>query len=161
MTERISKAIDIFLDAVNNNTLAKGNCVACAVGNLVAHGLDGKITLNSNRSYFECSANNSSWAEAFFTVNRDQTVVTEYLDHSNVIINIEATDFTIEELMAIEYAFETNTRIHFSSYGNFDPEDIRKDQIRGLEAVVNVMMTFDDVEADVKEVFTNKLEPVV
>ena len=50
MTERISKAIDIFLDAVNNGTLAKGTCIACAVGNLVAHGMGGEIKFNPPRS---------------------------------------------------------------------------------------------------------------
>ena len=40
MTPRIQKAIDIFLDAINQGTLAKGSCAACAVGNLVAHGLN-------------------------------------------------------------------------------------------------------------------------
>lgn len=38
MTQRVQKAIDIFLDAINNGTLAKGSCTRCAVGNLVRAG---------------------------------------------------------------------------------------------------------------------------
>jgi hypothetical protein len=158
MTERISKAIDIFLDAVNNGTLAKGNCVACAVGNLVAHGLGCEITYYNR---FRCSVDNTSWSSAFYTADFEQTVNEWRLSYDDVIRNIEATDFNIEELMAIEYAFETNTKIHAETYHHYSPEAIRADQVRGLEAVVNVMMGFDDVKADVKEVFTNKLEPVL
>lgn len=158
MTNRVSKAIDIFLDAVNNKTLAKGNCVACAVGNLVAYGLGGEIT---NEEYFECSVGNTSWSDAFFTSDGLQKVYDNAFDRERVVRNIEATDFTLKELMAIEYAFETNTEIHANSYHHYSNEAIRADQIRGLEAVINVMMKFDDVKADVKEVFTNKLEPVL
>ena len=158
MTQRISKAIDIFLDSVNNGTLAKGNCVACAVGNLVAHGLGGEITHDSG---FKCSVDNTSWSEAFSTSDFEQTVLEDKFVYERVVRNIEATDFTIDELMAIEYAFETKTKIHANSYYHYSPKAIRADQIRGLEAVINVMMKFDDVKADVKEVFTNKLEPVL
>lgn len=158
MTQRISKAIDIFLDAVNNGTLAKGNCVACAVGNLVAHGLGCEITYENR---FRCSGDNTSWSDAFYTSDFDQTVNDHAFDKECVVKNIEVTDFNIEELMAIEYAFETNTKILSEVYHRHSPEAIRADQIRGLEAVINVMMEFDDVKADVKEVFTNKLEPVL
>ena len=74
--------------------------------------------------------------------------------------NVEATDFTGLELAQIEFAFESNTEIRYEEYHRETPENIRADQIKGLEAVVNVMMKFDDVKADVKEVFTNKLQPV-
>ncbi len=158
MTQRISKAIDIFLDAVNNGTLAKGNCMACAVGNLVAHGLGCEITYDNR---FRCSGDNTSWSDAFYTHEYEQNVNDHAFDRERVVKNIEATDFNIEELMAIEYAFETNTKIHASEYHHHSPKAIRADQVRGLEAVVNVMMGFDDVKADVKEVFTNKLEPVL
>lgn len=158
MTQRISKAIDIFLDAVNNGTLAKGSCVACAVGNLVAHGMGGEIT---HQNIFKCSVDNTSWSDAFYTADFEQTVHDRAFDKELVVKNIEATDFNIEELMAIEYAFETNSLIHFDEYEFLSAETIRADQIRGLEAVINAMMGFDDIKADVKEVFTNKLEPVL
>ena len=66
----------------------------------------------------------------------------------------------ISRLHNLQFAFETNTKIDIQEYKEVTPEEVRADQIKGLEAVVNVMMTFDDVKADVKEVFTNKLEPV-
>lgn len=164
MTKRIEKAIDIFLDAVNNGTLAKGSCIACAVGNLVAHGMNGTISKRKGKfscsGEFESDVNSGVWSLAFVTTGGDQSVYKSYLKNPLVLSSVAATDFTIDELMKIEYAFETNTEIPHTDYGLTAPQEIRADQIKGLEAVVNVMMTFDDVKADVKEVFTNKLKPV-
>ncbi len=168
MTERVMKAVDIFLDAINEGTLAKGSCTACAVGNLVARGLGGKVKILSinghkfstcideNRNHVE----NREWASAFRTYNGKQSVEDVYLNNREVINNIEATDFTAKELMQIEYAFETNTKIEFSSYHLFYPKQIRADQINGLEAVVKVMLTFEEgvpaTDEVVKEIFTDK-----
>lgn len=164
MTNRIEKAIDIFLDAVNSGTLAKGTCAACAVGNLVAHGMNGTISKvksqHGDHDAFKSDVENSNWAYAFTTSEGDQTIYGGYLNDPLVLSNVEATDFTIKELAKIEFAFETNTKIRFTKYHLATPKQIRADQIKGLEAVINVMMTFDDVKADVKEVFTNKLQPV-
>ena len=159
MTPRIQKAIDIFLDAIIEGTLAKGTCVACAVGNLVAHGLGGKIYEYANS--FICDKENSTWALIFSTSNGKQSVRTT---SHNLLEKIEKqisfTDFSKEELMKIEYAFETNTKIHFNHYDLFNKEEIRADQIRGLEAVVKVMLEFDEQEDNVKEVFTEKAEAI-
>lgn len=163
MTERISKAIDIFLDAVNNGTLAKGTCIACAVGNLVAHGLGGEIKFNPERDHenmFLSNVENAEWKYAFCTRQGKQEINDWWFKQEDVKRNIRATDFNIDELAQIEFAFETNTKIDIYEYKEVTAEEIRADQIKGLEAVINVMMTFDDVKADVKEVFTNKLEPV-
>ena len=164
MTKRIEKAIDIFLDAVNNGTLAKGSCTACAVGNLVANGMNGTISKVKSRfgdhDVFESDVDSGEWASAFVTCEGLQEMYVHNFNNPNVTSNVEATDFTIQELAQIEFAFETNTEITYEKYHLATPEEIRADQIKGLEAVVNVMMTFDEVEADVKEVFTNKLQPV-
>jgi hypothetical protein len=60
--------------------------------------------------------------------------------------------------MKIENAFETNTKINCYLYSEYSKEQIRKDQIKGLEAAVKVMLKFDDQQDDVKEVFTRKAE---
>ena len=164
MTNRIEKAIDVFLDAVNNGTLAKGSCTACAVGNLVAHGMNGTISKVKSKigdyMVFQSDVKSGFWSDAFVTSDGAQSVYENSFDDPWVLKNVEATDFTIQELAKIEFAFETNTEITYFKYDSTTPEEIRADQIKGLEAVVNVMMTFDDVKADVKEVFTNKLQPV-
>lgn len=164
MTNRIEKAIDIFLDAVNNGTLAKGTCAACAVGNLVAHGMNGTILKRKSKfgdyDIFESDVENTDWSIAFITSAGKQDIHGWSFNDPSVLLNVEATDFTVLELAQIEFAFETNTEITYDEYHLATAEEIRADQIKGLEAVVNVMMKFDDVKADVKEVFTNKLQPV-
>ncbi len=117
MTERIEKAIDIFLDALNKGTLAKGTCTACAVGNLVAHGMGINITptnLSNGELDFEIDSpiNNGSWGKLFIT-NFDgyQNKHFENLNDPDVQTCIRATDFTWQELAKIENTFERNTSI--------------------------------------------------
>lgn len=165
MTPRIQKSIDIFLDAINEGTLAKGTCAACAVGNLVAHGMGAKVVTDKQGYYRARDSKgtrvvNSVWNQFFMTDNTGYTFsflpfsdITEFPDLQKAIDNI---GFTLEELAKIEYAFETNTRISYDEYCEWTPEEIRADQIRGLEAVVQVMLQFDEQQDDVKEVFTSK-----
>lgn len=62
-------------------------------------------------------------------------------------------------LKAIEKGtFETNTRISYHKYDYYTSEEIRADQIKGLEAVVQVMLDFDDCKELVQEIFTSKAE---
>jgi len=175
MTQRIIKAIDIFLDAINEGTLAKGNCSACAVGNLVAHGLGGKVSIvNTGVGRYakfshpsDICLDNSDWSTAFCTDGGYQVKLAHLFNEPLVRRNIEATDFTLEELMQIEFAFETNTEIRLKEYFFHSLQDIRADQIKGLEAVVKVMLSFEDKELAtdvlVQEIFTNKanLIPIV
>jgi len=160
MEKRIEKAIDIFLDALNEGTLAKGSCIACAVGNLVAAGLDAKITYSNNG--FKCNKNNFMWGLYFNTSNNNQVIYESEKHHISVISNIEATDFTAEELMKIEYAFETNTYILYIDYNEYSKKEIMEDQIKGLKAVVDVMLTFNnDTTTNVDAVFTNKAKKLI
>jgi hypothetical protein len=164
MTERVQKAIDIFLDAINNGTLAKGTCQACAVGNLVAHGKGGIIRCfnYAGRIRFACDIDNEEWGNAFVTMDGQQKTWPKYFDNPKVIESVQATDFTMNELMQIEYAFECNTKISHFYYNESSPEAIRKDQINGLAAVVRIMLSFDSTEpvenSLVHEVFISKAE---
>lgn len=172
MTKRIQKAIDIFLDALNKGTLAKGTCAACAVGNLVADGLKSDIALEIDKEYgvgyytfIPTDSKSQLWGNVFFTpelgkqVNRPKENVEAICGegaYDEAMETLAKTDFTIEELMKIEYVFEKSTFIHFTEYHHHTKDEVFKDQIRGLEAVVALMMTFDEVKEDVKEVFTDK-----
>jgi len=158
MTNRIKNAIDIFLDAINKGTLVKGHCAACAVGNLVAAGMGGTITINYDYGEAKCDKDNWAWNLYFFTCGGKQKVTNYMQDVPSVVKNIKATEFTGKELMKIEYAFETNTDIPLADYQYCSPEAIRADQISGLNAVVKVMLGFDDCSDSVAEVFTNKAE---
>jgi hypothetical protein len=156
MTKRISNAIDVFLKALENGTLVKGDCAFCAIGNLVAAGKGGEYFYDKNE-IIKCTVDNTGWGKLFMTEDSGQRYWKEYEHHYRVIEDIEATDFNVEELMAIEYAFETNTKIDNIDYRWKTKEEIQADQVKGLEAVVEVMMGFDDVKESVEEVFTSKL----
>ena len=158
MELRVKEAIDVFLDALNKGTLAKGSCKACAVGNLVAHGLGGTIK-RVEKGYFTCDKPNDEWRHLFITGMGCQRKRINLLSDKRIVKNIKATSFTWQELAKIEYAFETNAKIDASDYDFFKDKEILEDQIKGLEAVVKVMLSFSqDEETDVKEVFTKKAE---
>ncbi len=147
MEKRVEKAIDVLLDSLNNGTLAKGTCAACAVGNLVgaAIGVEPKMLKGEIKNAF--------WGVAF-AENPDKYVM-------NIVgqKQIAQTDFSYSEIVRIESAFEENTDIYFDKYPYYSKESIRADQIRGLEAVVKCMLSFSgDKESDVKQVFTEKAE---
>ncbi len=165
MEKRIENAIDIFLDALNNGTLAKGTCFACAVGNLVAAGMDAVVIhqIDGNKHKYDCTKNNKDWSQLFYTPPSGKQATTDYekvFKHlPRLKKEIENTNFTVYELAQIEFAFETNAKINHQHYHGYTKEEIRADQIKALEAVVKVMLTFnEDTKTDVKEVFTNKAE---
>lgn len=72
---------------------------------------------------------------------------------------IEATGFTKEELMKIEFTFESasNSIIDLSKID----EAYKKDQLVRLTAVVNLLLEMDNNTVDtVEEVFTSKTRPI-
>jgi hypothetical protein len=164
MTERVQKAIDIFLDSLNDGTLIAGNCAACAVGNLVAANCGVKLYLTTDscgdkivRPEYDSAflpelgreAKLRSWVNLFCTGLRQvraniEGFIPETQEEMMAIVN--RTGFTIDELAEIEYTFETVAS--------------HQGVIHALEAVVQVMLNFDDNVEDVKEVFTNKAEAI-
>lgn len=161
---RIEKAINIFLDAINKGVLAKGSCGACAVGNLVASGLGGTVKIDVYLHYlnFSCDKINDAWS-ILFSTNKGghQFFCKDNIKDNEVLQNIEATDFTLKELMKIEHAFETNTKILFEDYFNHTKEKIREDQIAGLSAVIKTMMSFEEVKENYVEIFNSKAELIL
>lgn len=158
MQKRVERAIDIFLDAIANGTLAKATCTACAVGNLVAHGMGIKVrvprTQEENCTMLE---GNEHWMKVLESFRGPKDTCPRF-DFKLGRKNIKATEFKIHELDKIEKAFEENTDIFYNHYHLHTKEEIREDQIKGLEAVVKVMLSFDESKDDVKEVFTKKAD---
>lgn len=153
MEKRVANAIEVFLRAIDSGTLAKGSCTACAVGNLVAHGMGGVISKDLN-----CNKPNSFWSFLFTTNSGGQHIYRQSLNDTTVMQNIESTEFTWEELAKIEYAFETNTKIDYVYYDEHTSSEILDDQIKGLEAVIEVMLSFsNDKKTNVKKVFTERV----
>lgn len=166
MTNRIEKAIDIFLDAINKSTLAKGTCVACAVGQLIAHGMEGEVVKDELGSWSCINKNNefidtAFWSSLFYTTHATGQInridYSSNFDKREVARLEQYSNFSITELLAIEKAFELNTFIVFDKYYTTSKADIKADQIAGLAAVIEVMLGFDECKETVEEVFLNKV----
>lgn len=147
--ELFEKTVGILDRAYMNNTLRRGNCSACAVGNLVAHGMGMKVAL-SRPGYFinKLSVDfvPSKWDCVFITSFGRQS-----FHHGNYFGDakkqIDSTGYTPFELAKIEFAFESSDRGCSQNEG----------MLNGLLAVYDVLCEIHEVDAkDVpngKEVF--------
>ena len=164
MTQRTENAINVLLNAIDNNTLAKGSSTACAVGNLIANSMGAKITID-DKFNIQCNENVSFWSDLFLTAGNVQTKY--YKHHPHLLENlspnqkksIENTGFSIDEIAKIEYTFEKNTQIGHSIYNLVTKEQIKQDQLKGLTAVVNLLFKMDnDTKTNINAVFTSKVK---
>lgn len=152
---RLERTIDIFLDAINNGTLAKGSCVACAVGNLVANGLNAKIFQDSY-GFFYCKKDNIFWRNLFITIKNNMQIKNKDIILEKKLEGL--TEYSIEELALIEYTFETNTFISYLKYPCYTEKEIKQDQINGLSAVIELIKSFDnDKSFNIEKKFINKV----
>lgn len=162
MTPRVERAINVLLDSLNNETLAKGSVCGCAIGNLINASFNSKIEKEVDHfggTYLKSNIIDDAGMEAnwYDHIRKDDFRV----DASDIFKEqTKNLEFTEKEIIAIERAFESNTVIPGYSVGkgHHTKEEIRADQIKGLEAVVKVMLSFDESKDDVKEVFTNKAD---
>lgn len=166
---RFSSAITALVNAFYNETLAKGNCAACAVGNMVAFANGAKLDpdLNSVSIHkFGKELRNTDWKYFGMTIaNRDSQLKRSYLEYCSIeesdaeqielaqIVTL-ATGYSEEEILRIEHAFETNTKIDFMQYTSSTKESIMLDQYNGLMAVVDVLCEIEGIESsNTKELF--------
>jgi len=153
MTPRFEKAYNALYNAFMNDTLAKGTCTACAVGNIVADAIGAKVysqqDVSNSTIRFFCSDDNHWWREMFFTGNCGQriTKITENKEVKQYRKNIlNLTGYTWRELARVEKVFEKTTKILYHQYCYFKPEEIMQDQFNGLMAVMDVLIELDDVK---------------
>lgn len=153
-SERFNNAIDALVTGFFNGTLAKGNCAACAVGNIVAKGLGGKVT--KDKGGFECSVANRGWTSVFMSHSDGTQTVTPYYYILDSKIQIDSTGYDWMELAKVESAFEKNTKILFTVYYKCSKEQIMADQYSGLMAVVDVLCEIEGIEEaqEIKEAFS-------
>ncbi len=165
MTERFKNAYDALYGAFMDGNLSKGTCTACAVGNIIAHSLNGKIIKEyidfhgSILTDFKCDVNNTFWSQIFITINFEQFLIEDTVGYEDKIKKIkQLTGYDYIELSEIEYAFETNTKICFTKYCKKTDLEIMEDQFDGLMAVMDVMIKLDEIkDGDVyKQTFKNK-----
>src|SRR5690606_10630324 len=114
--ELFEKTVGILVKAYQNDTLRHGNCMACAVGNIVATNL-GICDINNSDEWREkaMDAPNpcTGWPSVFMTGrnSRYQMVYLEAMLYDEAAkLQIESTGYTWKELAKIEYAFETASK---------------------------------------------------
>jgi hypothetical protein len=156
MTTRFKNAIDALVHSFFNDTLAKGTCQACAVGNMVAYGF-GKKKTSITSDAAKDGVGNHMWKVAFYT-NGDtgiQKINEESFDYQAVRVCCEATGYSPLELAKVEYAFEISTKIDWIDYRNHSKEEVMQDQYNGLMAVVDVLCEIEGIEdpAEYKQLF--------
>lgn len=144
MTERFKRAYDALVKSYFNNTLAKGSCAACAVGNILADAV-GMRTLQPEEveKRFPYSNSVAEW----YDYKIPEWPLRLYTHKVSQKIR-ELTGYTGREISKIEEAFEENTHIHWMDYPTKSPSEILTDQFNGLKAVVELMMEFDNIKGD-------------
>lgn len=155
MTPRFEKAYNALYNAFMNDTLAKGTCKACAVGNIVANAMGVSVT-----SKYDCEVDNTFWNDIFYTTTAGEQII-----RRNAICEKrlkELTEYSWEELAKVEYAFERAAKIHYYYYRFYTPQQIMEDQFNGLMAVMDVLIELDEVKEgnSYKETFKNKFQTV-
>jgi hypothetical protein len=162
MTQRFEKAYNALYNAFMNDTLAKDTCIACAVGNIVADAMAGKVYRNSD-GVWKCTMDNKWWSDMFMTSFDGQRIKTIKEDPN--VKNLRKriyilTGYKWNELAKIEKAFENNTKISHLHYNEHTKKEIMEDQFNGLMAVMDVLIELDEIKEGkkYKDVFKSKLE---
>jgi len=165
MTQRFEKAYNALLNAFMNDTLAKGSCAACAVGNIIADAMGGEVISRKNNYgdvKYNCSVENHWWSYVFVTSVHGQTIhkikesphTKEYRKRMFIL-----TGYRWNELAKVEKVFEKNTKISHPDYWIHTEKQIMEDQFNGLMAVMDVLIKLDDIAEGnkYKDAFKTKL----
>lgn len=154
---RFDRAIKALVSAFFDGTLAKGDCAACAVGNMVAAGYGKKVFIDDENEFY-CPTHNQSWADVFIS-----SLLGNHFEISNYTglakENIDITGYSVLELSLVEIEFEKNTFIYIDEYCLHTKEQIMQDQYNGLMAVVEVLCEIEGIEnvSEYKEMFAYKV----
>lgn len=144
---RFEKAYNALVDSYFNETLAKGTCTACAVGNIVTAALGGEIIPTSIKGRFTNTTPEQSeyWYHMFWSSGGKQaSYIKDYPEDSKKLQKL--TGYTARELAKVEFAFENNTKIRSDDYYCTDEQEILEDQYNGLVAVVDVLLSLEKME---------------
>lgn len=142
-SKRFDNAISALVNAFLNDTLAKGDCSACAVGNIVARAICYEIPKSASIRTIS-NPPNRYWSRVFMTIKGKQFVKPSSYKYE-AKENIDATGYNMRDLAFIEAAFETATSIDFLEYPKYSKDAIIEDQYNGLMAVVEVLCEIDGI----------------
>lgn len=140
MTKKVyDNAVNVLLDAYNNETLQHGNPCGCAIGNLVADANGFKIYKRKEDNRVDWEGKDVEWFD-LFGPNRSETP--EQIK----------TGLSIDEIIIIEDRFE-------KSRETYPTHQEKKQQFNGLCAVLKVMETMVEEEVPHQENM-DKLETI-
>ncbi len=145
-SERFNKAIDALYNAFFNETLVKGSCHACAVGNIVVNAQGGTYTGTASTIRSNV-ANATEWSSLFVTCDKEQEINIEKYPEKAKRLQ-ELTGYSAKELAMVEYAFECATEIMGSRYPISSKQEILEDQYKGLCAVFDVLLELEGIQND-------------
>lgn len=98
ISKRVENAINVFLDALNNRTLAKGTCKACAVGNLAAYGMGMEVIVPKHEYELRTTIPiYEQWASVVYGISE------AYNDEKAGDIVVENTGFTAVVKVMLEF----------------------------------------------------------
>lgn len=168
MTNRARNAIRVFLEAIEDGTLANGDYNAGPVGHLIADGKNLKVYVSTfegihDYSFYWTKPGKKRKVHSNFMAHiRSYNGKIIFRDPQKVFDPNPAydTDFSLKELAGMMYMFDEHTNITLSDYPYRTPEEIRQDLINGIKHVVLAILDYDDCNEDVDEVFTKKAESI-
>ena len=158
--ELFNKTLNILVQAYQNDTLKHGDCAACVVGNLIASNLEYTFNEEGMWLYSFNQIRFPRWKHIFITVASSnliycnlnkvdiinqtkeytQILKKENKQHPSSIHQLQSTGYSIDDLMKIEWAFETADK------GN-NKDDY---MFNGLLAVYDVLCDIHEVKEPIK-----------
>jgi hypothetical protein len=145
-------SVGVLIKAYLSGDLQKGNCSACAVGNLIADALEIKFTRIPTRTVYDEDSTapddsyyvnwvgcTSSWFDFLFGITQAETP--GYSSKEQIL----STGYTIDQLRLIEYTFELPRGVSTQNpaYDEY--------LYRGLLAVVGVLAKIHGVDLATSE----------
>lgn len=136
--ERLNNAIKALIQGFFDETLIKGDCHYCAVGNI----------LNGS----------PEWSVLFYTNSAGIQVLDRvgcsFEQRVEAVTLCSLSGYHPKALAEVEFVFETTTKIHHDDYHQFSKEAIVQDQYNGLMAVVEVLCEIEGIDTkEYKEEF--------
>lgn len=138
------ESVDTLLDAFNNATLEHAVCTRCAVGNLC------------EKASLQTGIKNDAWSHVFMTITKDRQYTYPFNPGTEKGLKlIEASGYTQEELMRVEYAFESSIEHLWNE--DWELPNEKEAQFIGLTAVLKVLKEIHEVEQVVSSESQEKL----
>lgn len=154
MTKRFKMAYDALTQAFFEGTLAKWDCAACAVGNIVGAANNCRLTKEKLQEIIKIRGSGDFvFPDLYVGTSSNLWRTGLGLDHDpEYLVNeVASTGYTGEELRLVETAFEKNTKIRVNEYLYCSEDRILNDQYNGLCAAFEVLEKLDGVHSDYKE----------